>query len=114
MPAKEYFIHIKYLEGDLFFLSRRTVLQFREIFIRTEQAKLLRFEDVGSVDMYLSCANVLSVLELQSAAWLPLKEPVCLEIDDNSFIILLGIERSIAYSTKLLTKTTYKPTRIVR
>jgi hypothetical protein len=104
MPAKKPFVNIKHLPDDLFSYQDERFYDFVEKFIRKKQAGLLKFEEISSADIYLNCTNVLGVLKLDSAALLPLKESLCLKLDDNSFIVLPGIKSSFSYLTELLTK----------
>jgi hypothetical protein len=74
----------------------------------------LKFKDISSADIYLNCTKVLGVLKLYSAALLPLKESLCLKLDDNSFTVLPGIKSYFFYLTELLPKKNDDLGRTVR
>ena len=105
MPAKKPFVNIKHLPDDLFSCQDERFYDFVDKFIgKKKQTGLLKLEDISSADIYLNCSNVLGVLKLDSAALLPLKESLCLKLDDDSFVILPGVKSPFSYPTELLTK----------
>ena len=114
MPAKKPFVNIKHLPDDLFSYQDERFYDFVDKFIGKKQAGLLKFEEISSADIYLNCPNALGILKLDSAALLPLKESLCLKLDDDSFVILPGIKSSFSYLTELLTKKKDDLARTVR
>jgi hypothetical protein len=114
MPAKKPFVNIKHLPHDLFSYQDERFYDLVDKFIGKKQAELLKFEEISSADIYLNCPNVLGVFKLDSAAVLPLKESLCLKLDDDSFVIFPGIKSSSSYLTELLTKKKDDQARMVR
>ena len=114
MPAKKSFVNIKHLPDDLFSYQDERFYDFVDKFIGKKQAELLKFEEISSADIYLNCPNVLGVLKLDSAALLPLKESLCLKLDDDSFVLLPGLKSSYSYLTELLKQKKDDLARMVR
>ena len=104
MPLTKPFVNINHLPDDLFTYQNDDFYNFVTKCIGKKQSDLLKFEDISSADIYLTCSNVLTILKLDSAALLPFKQCLCLKLDDNSFIALPGIKSSFAYLTELLIK----------
>ena len=113
MPSQKSFVDTNFLPHDVFTYQDKQFYDFVSNCIGKKQADLLKFEEISSAHVYLSCTNVLDILKLESSDLIPFKKSLCLQLNDNSFIVLPGIESSFAYLTDLLMKKKNEATKLV-
>ncbi|CAF2136875.1 unnamed protein product [Rotaria magnacalcarata] len=104
MPLKKPFIDTNFLPRDVFTYQDEQFYDFVSTCIGHKQADLLKFEEISSAQIYLTCGNVLDILKLESSDLIPFKESLCLKLNNNSFKVLPGVESSFIYLTELLSK----------
>ena len=66
------------------------------------EAELLRAQGIRSVYSFLSTDDVFAILSIPCQAWRGVRKSICLEADDQSFIVKPGARSNIRYLFQLL------------
>ena len=105
MPTSKYSsANTKPLPVNIMDLRDEAFYDFIRQFSGRKVAELLAFQEFNGVDSFLECEDVTAVLQLKSNQLDELKKNTCITLNDESVVLLPGLESSIIILTKVLKK----------
>ena len=90
------------LPSDVLTLYDDAFYRMVEVIAGSLEAKLLEAQGIRSVYSFLNTDDVFHILSIQCSALNNIKKSICLEADDNTFIVKPGCRSNVRYLYQLL------------